>query len=123
MSHQAVLGAASPEGRMKPINVAAQLAAAETELACLKLVLTQIRQDCDGLRRERDLGAGRPKSFATTPRSSERLMSGASIPQNAARGGVGSRAEAGSLARGPRHRQAAPPARPRRELQRRDTAA
>jgi hypothetical protein len=54
MSHQAVLGRLLPEGRMKPINVAAQLAAAETELACLKLVLTQIRQDRDGLRQERD---------------------------------------------------------------------
>jgi hypothetical protein len=40
---------------MKPINLAAQLAAAETELACLKLVLAQVRQDRDGLRRDRDV--------------------------------------------------------------------
>ena len=39
---------------MKPVNLAAQLAAAETELACLKLMLAQVRQDRDGLRQERD---------------------------------------------------------------------
>jgi hypothetical protein len=39
---------------MRPVNLAAQLAAAETELACLKLVLTQVSQDRDGLRQERD---------------------------------------------------------------------
>jgi hypothetical protein len=39
---------------MKPVNPAAQLAAAETELACLKLALAQVRQDRDGLRQERD---------------------------------------------------------------------
>ena len=32
--HQAVVAAPSPEGRMKPVNLAAKLAAAETELAC-----------------------------------------------------------------------------------------
>jgi hypothetical protein len=35
---------------MKPVNLTAQLAAAETELACLKLVLAQVRQDRDVLR-------------------------------------------------------------------------
>ena len=48
------VGCASPtEGRMKP-NLAAQLAAAETELACLKLALAQIKEDRDELRQERD---------------------------------------------------------------------
>jgi hypothetical protein len=54
-SQQAVVAAASPEGRMKPVNLPAQLAAAETELACLKLVLAQVRQDRDGLRQDRDV--------------------------------------------------------------------
>ena len=39
---------------MKPINVAAQLAAAETELACLRLMLAQVKEDRDELRQERD---------------------------------------------------------------------
>jgi hypothetical protein len=39
---------------MKPVNLAAQLAAAETELACLKLMLAQVRQDRDGLRQDCD---------------------------------------------------------------------
>jgi len=38
---------------MKP-NLAAQLAAAETELVCLKLALAQVKEDRDGLRQERD---------------------------------------------------------------------
>lgn len=40
---------------MKPVNLAVQLAAAETELACLKLMLAQIRQDRDGQRRDSDV--------------------------------------------------------------------
>ena len=32
-----MVAAASPAGLMKPVNLAAQLAAAETELACLKM--------------------------------------------------------------------------------------
>jgi hypothetical protein len=39
---------------MKPVNLAGKLAAAETELACLKLVLAQVKVDCDQLREERD---------------------------------------------------------------------
>ena len=43
-----------PGGRMKPVNLAAELAAVETELTCLKMVLTQAREDRDELRQERD---------------------------------------------------------------------
>ena len=39
---------------MKPVNLAAQLAAAETELACLKMVLAQVKEDRNELRQERD---------------------------------------------------------------------
>jgi hypothetical protein len=39
---------------MKPVNLAAQLAAAETELACLKMALAQIKEDREELRQERD---------------------------------------------------------------------
>jgi hypothetical protein len=39
---------------MKPINLAAQLAAVETELTCLKMVLAQAREDREELRQERD---------------------------------------------------------------------
>jgi hypothetical protein len=38
---------------MEP-NLAAQLAAAETELACLRLMLAQVKEDRDELRQERD---------------------------------------------------------------------
>jgi FtsZ-binding cell division protein ZapB len=39
---------------MKPVNLAAQLAAAETEITCLKMVLAQVREDRDELRQQRD---------------------------------------------------------------------
>ena len=39
---------------MKPVNLAAQLAAVETELTCLKMVLAQVREDREELRQERD---------------------------------------------------------------------
>ena len=52
--HQAVVTAASPGGRMKPVSLAAQLAAAETELTCLKMALAQIKEDREELRQERD---------------------------------------------------------------------
>jgi hypothetical protein len=39
---------------MKPVNVAAQLAAAETELARLEMVLAQVKEDREELRQERD---------------------------------------------------------------------
>ena len=39
---------------MKPVNVAAQLAAAKTELACLETVLAQVKEDREELRQERD---------------------------------------------------------------------
>jgi hypothetical protein len=39
---------------MKPVNLAAQLAAVSTELACLKLAIAQIKKDRDGLQQERD---------------------------------------------------------------------
>jgi uncharacterized protein (DUF3084 family) len=38
---------------MKPVNLAAQLAAVETELTCLKMVLAQVREDREELRQER----------------------------------------------------------------------
>ena len=52
--YQAVVAGASPEGRMKPVNLAAKLAAAETELACLKIALAQVKEDRDELRQGRD---------------------------------------------------------------------
>ena len=39
---------------MKPVNLSAKLAAAETELACLRLMLAQVREARDELRQERD---------------------------------------------------------------------
>ena len=42
-------------GAVKPVNLAAQLAASETELACLKMALAQVKEDRDELRQERDL--------------------------------------------------------------------
>jgi hypothetical protein len=39
---------------MKPVNLAAELAAAETELACLKMALAQVKEDREELRQERD---------------------------------------------------------------------
>ena len=39
---------------MKPVNLAAKLAAAETELACLTMALAQVKEDRDKLRQERD---------------------------------------------------------------------
>ena len=35
---------------MRPVSLAAQLAAAETELACLKLALAQVKEDREELR-------------------------------------------------------------------------
>ena len=39
---------------MKPVSLTAKLAAAETELACLKMALAQVKEDREELRRERD---------------------------------------------------------------------
>ena len=39
---------------MKPVKLEAQLAAVETELTCLKMVLAQVREDRDELQQERD---------------------------------------------------------------------
>jgi hypothetical protein len=39
---------------MKPVSLAAQLAAAETELACLKMALAQVKEDREELLQERD---------------------------------------------------------------------
>jgi hypothetical protein len=39
---------------MKPVNLAAQLAAAETELTCLRLMLAQVTEAREELRQERD---------------------------------------------------------------------
>jgi hypothetical protein len=50
----ALVAAAAPEGRMKPVNLVATLAAAETELACLKMALAQVKEDREELRQERD---------------------------------------------------------------------
>ena len=52
--HQAVVAAASSAGLMKPVNLAAQLAAAETELTCLRLMLAQVTEAREELRQERD---------------------------------------------------------------------
>jgi hypothetical protein len=41
-------------GPDEPANLAAQLAAAETELTCLKIALAQAREDRDELQQERD---------------------------------------------------------------------
>ena len=38
--HQSIAAVDSPEGRMKPVN----LAAAETQLTCLKLMLAQVKE-------------------------------------------------------------------------------
>ena len=43
-----------PVGLMKPVNLAAQLAAAETELTCLKMALAQVKEDRNELRQARD---------------------------------------------------------------------
>ena len=39
---------------MRPVSLAAQLAAAETELACLKMALAQVKEDREELWQERD---------------------------------------------------------------------
>jgi hypothetical protein len=39
---------------MKPVNLAAKLAAAETELACLKMALAQVKEDREEFRQQRD---------------------------------------------------------------------
>jgi hypothetical protein len=39
---------------MKPVNLAAQLAAAEIELACVKMALAQVKEDREELWQERD---------------------------------------------------------------------
>jgi len=39
---------------MRPVNLQAQLAAAETELACLKIALTQVKEDREELWQGRD---------------------------------------------------------------------
>ena len=88
------LAALLREGRMKPVNLAAQLAAAETELACLKMVLAQVKRTATSSGRSGTTGAGRPRSStprSSSPRSSERLMSGTPLPRSAAHGGVASR--------------------------------
>jgi hypothetical protein len=66
-------------GRMKRVNLAAQLAAAETELACLKMALARVKEDRDTLRHERDDWHRQVEMLS--PRSSERLMSGALLPR------------------------------------------
>ena len=58
MVYQALVTTASLEGRMKPVNLAAKLAAAETELACLKLAHAQVKEDRNELRQERDVWRG-----------------------------------------------------------------
>jgi hypothetical protein len=47
-----MVAAASPAGRMKPVNLTAKLAAVETELACLKMALAQVKEDRDELRQD-----------------------------------------------------------------------
>jgi hypothetical protein len=55
-------GATGADGRVKPVNLAAQLAASETELACLKMALAQVKEDRDELRQERDDWRREPRS-------------------------------------------------------------
>jgi hypothetical protein len=50
-----VVAEVSTERLMNPVNLATQLAAAETELACLKLALAQVKENHDELRQERDV--------------------------------------------------------------------
>ena len=51
---QAAAPAAPAKRQMKPVSLAAKLAAAETELACVKMVLANVKLDRDELRQERD---------------------------------------------------------------------
>lgn len=54
MGHQAVVAAAFTDRRTMPVSLAAKLAAAEIELACLKLALAQVEEDRDKLRQNGD---------------------------------------------------------------------
>ena len=65
--HQAVVAAPSPEGRMKPVNLAAKLAAAETELACRSWRSLRSKRTATSCGRSGTTGAGRPRCSA--PRS------------------------------------------------------
>ena len=50
----AILAYIRPMNRPLPLIAGLKLAAAETELACLKLALAQVKEDRDELRQERD---------------------------------------------------------------------
>jgi hypothetical protein len=50
----AILAYIRPMNRPLPLIAGLKLAAAETELACLKLALVQVKEDRDELRQERD---------------------------------------------------------------------
>ena len=82
---------------MRPVSLAAQLAAAETELACLKMALAQVKEDREKLWQERDhLRREAAKLYAeklidAKLASSERPMSAASLPRSIAPGGDASR--------------------------------
>ena len=71
---------------MKPVNLAAQLATAETELACVRMVLAHVKVDRDELRQERDEWPREAEMLCA-----EKLMSGAPLPWTAAHGGDASR--------------------------------
>ena len=83
--HQAVVAAASTERLMKPVNLAAQLAAAETELACLKIALGQVKEDREELRQEQD--AWRREATKLYAEKLIQADEGRFAPRSAAHGG------------------------------------
>jgi hypothetical protein len=75
---------------MKPANPAAQLAAAETELACLKMALAQVKEDREELRQERDDWRREAEMLYAAKLIAAKLREadeGASLPWSAAHGG------------------------------------
>ncbi len=74
---------------MKPANLAAQLAAAETELACLKMALAQVKEDREELRQERDDWRRETEMlYAAKLREADERHA---APRSVAHGGVASR--------------------------------
>jgi hypothetical protein len=68
---------------MKPVNLAAQLAAAETELTCLRLTLSQVTEVREELRQERDdwrREAAKLYAAKLIAAKLKGLISGASLP-------------------------------------------
>jgi hypothetical protein len=77
---------------MNPVSLAAQLAVAETELACLKMALAQVKEDRDELRQERDDWRREAEILCAEKLIAAKLREAderASLPRSAAHGGVG----------------------------------